>query len=455
MGGDDSVTGSIGNDTIEGGAGNDTVRGGLGNDILTDTIGDNQLFGEGGNDTLSGKGGRLDGGDGDDVLTGGALSFGGAGNDTITTGGFTTQGGTGDDLLIQTFGVGSVFGDEGNDTVRSIGIGGDFSGRTGIGAPGPREIFLGGGDGIDTLDFSQTTQGAIIGMTANLITTVRFGSLSPINEFSYSGFEVIIGTSFGDVLLESGSIDTLIGGDGNDLIIVDGDVKGSEVFDGGIGNDTLDMGAVTDDIVISRFFDSVSGFPNAIGFENFFTGSGNDSVIGLGDDEHFRGGAGSDTLRGASGEDLIEGGIGNDSLYGGIGNDTIRGEDGNDRLFGESGNDLMVGGAGDDVFFADFGDDTLDAGAGNDTLYGGAGADVFVVENNYGLIRIEDFDFRVDRIDISGWDPVIQAALTVPGFFDVLGPGEENGAYEFAGTSLVIVNGLSEDITFGSEIFIL
>ena len=88
-GGDDVLTGSaIGNDTLNGGTGDDTVFGRGGNDKIFGAAGDDTLNGNDGND-------RIKGNQGNDILNGGAGNddiFAGSGNDTIT-------GGAGDDIL--------------------------------------------------------------------------------------------------------------------------------------------------------------------------------------------------------------------------------------------------------------------------------------------------------------------------------------------------------------------
>ena len=54
----------------------------------------------------------------------------------------------------------------------------------------------------------------------------------------------------------------------------------------------------------------------------------------------------------------------------------MRGFDGDDAIFGGSGPDRIFGGAGDDLLVGGGGDDTLFGGAGDDILRGGPGADV-------------------------------------------------------------------------------
>jgi VCBS repeat-containing protein len=79
------------------------------------------------------------------------------------------------------------------------------------------------------------------------------------------------------------------------------------------------------------------------------------------------------------------------------GNDTLLGGNGDDILFGQGGNDILNGGNGNDI---------LIGGKGNDTLTGGAGADTFAWKagdtNSGGFDVIKDFNSSEgDKIDLS------------------------------------------------------
>lgn len=125
-------------------------------------------------------------------------------------------------------------------------------------------------------------------------------------------------------------------GAGNDVLLVDSNVKASVTAHGGSGNDVL------------------------IG------GSGNDKLYG---------GSGSDVIAGRGGDDCINGGTGNDYLIGGSGNDRIRGGNGNDYISGGHGNDVLSGGRGHDVLLGGNDSDRLYGGPGRDYLDGGRGHD--------------------------------------------------------------------------------
>ncbi|MDE1196035.1 MAG: Ig-like domain-containing protein [Pseudomonas sp.] len=79
------------------------------------------------------------------------------------------------------------------------------------------------------------------------------------------------------------------------------------------------------------------------------------------------------------------------------GNDTLLGGNGDDILFGQGGNDILNGGNGNDI---------LIGGKGNDTLTGGAGADTFAWKagdtNSGGFDVIKDFHASEgDKLDLS------------------------------------------------------
>lgn len=163
--------------------------------------------------------------------------------------------------------------------------------------------------------------------------------------------------------------DTLIGGDGND------------VLDGGQGNDWLYGMGGSDRLIGGEGDDYLNGgagndyLYGGTGRDYLLGGSGNDFLYGDEDEDTLLGGGGNDFLDGGDADDLLLGGPGRDTLRGSIGNDTLDGGAGNDYLFGEDGDDLLMGGLGNDQLFGGPGRDILMGGAGNDSLDGGAGVD--------------------------------------------------------------------------------
>ncbi|HEX3148916.1 MAG TPA: calcium-binding protein [Gemmataceae bacterium] len=125
-------------------------------------------------------------------------------------------------------------------------------------------------------------------------------------------------------------------------------------------------------------------------------GSGNDTIVTSGGNDHLYGGNGRDVLKGGAGNDHIWGGDGGDRIIGGAGNDWLYGEKGNDVLDGCDGNDKLWGGAGLDVEWG---------GAGNDEFHG--------AKNNVGLLSAP-----VTTPSGTAYNYGIQDANTLPGDHD-------------------------------------
>ena len=102
--------------------------------------------------------------------------------------------------------------------------------------------------------------------------------------------------------------------------------------------------------------------------------SGNDYIVGDGDDELIKGFAGADSLFGGGGSDVVYGHNGNDLLHGDGGDDFIHGGNGDDFMYGGTGDDFLTGGAGADTFAfnSDWGTDEIAfKEADGDVLYVG------------------------------------------------------------------------------------
>ncbi|HEV7256531.1 MAG TPA: Ig-like domain-containing protein [Bosea sp. (in: a-proteobacteria)] len=332
------------------------------------TPGDDELAGTVGDDVIQA-------GDGDDMVRAGA------GNDTV-------EGGEGDDELHGEAGDDTLVGGAGDDEL--VGGDGDDVLKGGAG-----DDLLDGGEGIDAADYSDDTAGVTVNLAEGLA----------------SGAEIGV-----DELI---SIETVIGGAGDDVLIGDdGDNRfvasaGHDLIDGGAGFDTLDLSAATGPVSVDFAGGKASGAgigtTSFVNIEKLLFGTGDDVVTGGNGDDAFDGGAGHDTLKGGAGDDSLWGGAGNDTLdggsghdavYGGTGNDVIKAGSGDDRVeAGEgddsvdagSGDDIVLGGAGHDVIDGGSGDDRIEGGAGDDSLTGGSGHDVFVFAQGFGKDTITDF----------------------------------------------------------------
>jgi Ca2+-binding RTX toxin-like protein len=321
---------------------------------ITGTAGnDSTLTGGVGNDIINGLAGNdvIHGGGGSDQIDGGADAdqlYGDAGSDTI-------HGGDGNDVISDGRGADKLYGDAGDDTI-SISLAG--GGR----------LLADGGAGNDVISASNGG-----------------GPNQPV---------------------------TLLGGDGNDQITLNGFASDNSI-DGGNGDDliilgsalaaTITLGAGTDTLRLATNF-SPSGSMIVTDYA-----PGIDTLdlalptllAGWTGNNPFDGGflrlvqAGADTLlqvdRNGGGDQFatllqfsnlsigqfsaadfsgfpptggsavgltIHGSPGIDQITGGYGNDVLYGDDGNDQLFGAAGADTLVGGAGAD---------RLDGGTGLDT----------------------------------------------------------------------------------------
>ncbi|ESQ88931.1 hypothetical protein ABAC460_14210 [Asticcacaulis sp. AC460] len=376
-GGDDYLLGYTGNDTLDGGLGNDALYGEDGNDYLEGYLGNDTLSGSTGNDSYVVR-------DAGDVVTEAAdsgtdlvwaeVSYTlGANVENLNLFGFGAINGTGNSLnniingndynnvLIGGGGTDTINGGAGDDVVYSTGFG-IFSGGTGNDTVWIANGFpetLDGNDGIDLLEASTATFDYVINMVTGVtnFATESFVNFENLNSglgndslTGTGGANSITGGAGNDTIIGNGGTDTILGGAGNDSI----QSSGYGEYYGGIGDDTLAVGngypelldggdgidllsaVVTFDYAINL----VTGVTNFvtesyINFENLYTGSGNDTLVGTVAGNIVDAGSGNDDIDGNGGADTIFGGAGNDFLhssangtanwYGGDGNDTVTG----------------------------------------------------------------------------------------------------------------------------------
>jgi Ca2+-binding RTX toxin-like protein len=267
------LNGGGGNDTLTGGAGIDVLNGGDGVDTVSYTD-------RSGNVTAD-----LDGLADD----GEALEL-----DTIGLDVENLTGGSGDDTLTGDANSNTLTGNAGADTLDG-GLGADT---------------LSGGADVDTVTYASR----IYDVTTSLDNVSNDGEAGE-NDDVRSDVQNIIGGAGNDTLTGSLGNNSLSGGGGVDTL--DGDL-GADVLNGGNGSDTVSYASHSNDVVAD------------------LDGLADDGELGEGDQvvnvENLAGGAGSDTLTGD--------GVGN-ALTGGAGNDTIEGGDGVDSLSGGAGVDML------------------------------------------------------------------------------------------------------------------
>ena len=141
---------------------------------------------------------------------------------------------------------------------------------------------------------------------------------------------------------------TFDGGEGNDTILLAGNVVGY----------TVDLGAAANAVVKTSSGITAGSF---VGFENVIGTEFADQMTGNNGDNALLGGGGNDTLTGGAGDDTLNGGAGDDILRAGTGIDVVLGLEGNDTI------ELLAGDATLTAEQRALSDD-IDGGAGADTL---------------------------------------------------------------------------------------
>ena len=192
----------------------------------------------------------------------------------------------------------------------------------------------------------------------------------------------------------------------NDQFSVVGKLRSFDAFDGGAGNNTLNL---TDSDDVLALDDLISYNPSESGSRLFgikiINAKGGNDIIDL------------SSSRFSYGNVTINGSDGNDILWGNDGNDTINAENGNDHIVGGRGNDILNGGVGSDTIKGYNGDDLIIGGVGADVMIGGTGNDQFIFGDLTHSTKSEtdlivDFIRGEDQINLSGlgFDSITQGA---------------------------------------------
>jgi Ca2+-binding RTX toxin-like protein len=390
----DRLDGGDNNDVIRGGAG-DEVHGGDGDDTIaflfnTSPFASTYVYGEGGIDRLlvnfTGTADVINGGfygTGSGYI--GNLSYSGIESVEITGGNASDRlyGGDGDDILR---------GGNGNDILNA--------------GKGANTIVGGNGLDIGYVDMSGDSTAQIVTLSSTGVVNVGGNALSQIEALGYTGgsgadkINVANGTRGSDIyagggddiiLGSAGAADTLDGGDGADTITG----GNGDNINGRAGNDDLRVtgttvfsGQIYGDSGTDTLTMNFSGVASSTNLTGGYYGSGSGYFAGMSY-------SGIERL-------VATGGAGNDGITGVDGDDALNGGAGNDTLIGYAGADDLTGGAGSDLFrYLTTADSTVAAG-GRDTIFGFAGG---------------------DRIDLSALDANISGAS----------PGDQ--AFNFIGTA--------------------
>lgn len=278
-GGDDTVLGRESNDAIDGGAGDDTIYAGAGRDVVHGGAGNDIIFGGDGHDTLFG-------GDGNDSI------FGGDGNDVVF-------GENGDDIVDPGTGADVVSLGEGSDTLLLAGDSDVdvYDGGAGIDVVDYAPLTPGRAVVVDLAAetamevASEVSQGA-----PNPPTDILVGFENVVGS---PGADVITGDSNDNVLRGGAGDDVVAGGEGNDVFVAtEGD--GNDRYAGGAGDDTLDMSAALLPLRIdlsAGFITASDGQVDEVaGIESVIGGNGDDIIVASTDRNDLTGGPGHDAF---------------------------------------------------------------------------------------------------------------------------------------------------------------
>lgn len=338
----------------------------------------------------------------------------------------TRQGTPGDDTLVGTEGADVIIGGGGNDTIYGLGgqdqiCGGDDttpnSGNDTIYGGGAIDVILPddgsdnifGGGGGEHPAVDDSTSDEIIYFDADTPQGMHFntelGTASdkaagaPEGSDTFTGIEIIVGTSYDDTMIGSELKDDYFAG-----------YAGDDHMEGKGGTDSISFQLAPDGVSVRVFLEGGTAY--GFGEDTFsdmeyvFGTEGSDYLVGNDDVNVILGDDGDDWIFGRGGNDPLVGGAGDDQIYGGVGeldwdvheerpslpvdvnltqgNSVIGGTRAAclgvspppscevDKLFGielaggSSANDILTGNNGANYFFADPGNDTIDGKGGHD-----------------------------------------------------------------------------------------
>ncbi|HEY5796726.1 MAG TPA: calcium-binding protein, partial [Bosea sp. (in: a-proteobacteria)] len=287
--------------------------------------------------------------------------------------GSTKVGTANGDTLLGTAAADNLIGFAGDDVL--IGEGGDDAISAGEGAD-----FINAGDGEDAIQAGAGDDTVFAGADADLI-------------HGEAGADRIFGQGGDDVIFAGAGNDTVVGGAGNDLLVGelydDHDVYFGDDVDGGNGNDTLDLSAITANLTVD-LGNGVLGRGSAVSNQ-----SGADTLWSI---ENVVTGFGDDTITASAAVNVMEGGTGNDTFRfldaAGADGDTILDFEPGDRL-DVSGIDADAGAGGNQAFTLIPGQAFTASGQLMVTYETREGVDYTIVSGNVGGSLEEDFQVEL------------------------------------------------------------
>ncbi len=322
--------GTAGNDTISSsdyvwGNNDETVYGHDGDDTISVDAGANTVFGGDGNDVISAYASYdaniLDGGDGDDAISGGQGNdkiiggagadtvYGYAGNDVITTGSGddVVYAGNDNDIVYGEDGVDILYGQDGNDLLD--------------GGSGDNTVYGdNGGDHLYATGDLDTLLGGAGSDTFHLTSSSAFSTVDIIYDFKTSDRDII---DLSDLLAAYDPLTHKI----EDFVQITDDGTHSYI--------ALDVNGGGDSFVPLATMYNVTGLSNVKLLLN------NGILVTAPYQNTQYGTSGNDAVTGTYFNDILDGGDGDDTIRGGYGNDQLYGHDGLDNLWGEDGRDTF------------------------------------------------------------------------------------------------------------------
>jgi Ca2+-binding RTX toxin-like protein len=233
-----------------------------------------------------------------------------------------------------------------------MGAGNDFvaAGTRETQGLGMQPVTYLGEQGRDTISYTGATSGVTVDMGDGLPDDGRPGE----RENVAAGFELFLGSAFGDTVLGTTGRDEIVGFDGRDVIAGGGgdDVfhsplrDGADDYHGGPGRDTIEYAGRTQPLNVS--LDNITN-----------DGESGEFDLVRSNVENINGGAGADTLNSFTAFSRLDGRQGADTLIGGAGADTLIGGPGADSVDAGSENDVVDARDGEP--------DAIDCGPGTDS----------------------------------------------------------------------------------------
>ena len=458
----DVLFGDEDDDIILGGAGGDTLRGDLeggGSSIGTDIIlGDNGVVvrndgTDEANDVFSrshGIGGIdiIKGGDGDNIIIGGALG------DSIT-------GGLGNEIILGD--GGRVTRDE-NDVITRVeteedNVGGvdDIDGGAG------KDVILGGAEG-DVIT-ALLGDNIILGDAGQVNLNSGSNDIFTTNPAVGGADEITGGGDGSNIIIGGAAGDTIKGGIGDDVVLGDGGkvtrdgnsvvrrvetiedaTGGVDDIDGGAGNDVILGGAEGDIITADLGGNIILGDAGEVNLNNTGLNSTNDIFTTSPDV------GGVDIITGGANAvgNIIIGGAKGDSITGGLGNDTILGDGG--RVFRDANSVVTRVVTGDkdgttsDEDVPVGGVDTIDGGAGDDVILGGAEGDEISALFGNNIILGDEGEVNLNN---AGSNNIFTTNPSDGGADKITGGGDGSNIIIGGAKGDTIVGGIGDDVVLG------